>query len=82
MMACNCMEDVNAKLATRNTRLTQAIVFNKAGRENNPDLMLQTEQIETGRGKAKAVSMFISYCPFCGAEYDPPRAAARESEEA
>lgn len=64
---CNCINDVNAKLADRNTCLTQAIVFRQRG--NNPNLLLQTEQIETGRGKAKAVGMFLSYCPFCGEKY-------------
>lgn len=70
-MSCNCADEVDAKLAERNTRLTRALVFQKSkDRENNPDLMLQTEQIETGRGKQKAVSMFISFCPFCGVKYD------------
>jgi len=75
-MACDCADKVDAKLATCNTRLTRAMVFNKTGRENNPDFMLQTEQIETGVGKPKAVAMFISHCPFCGTAYDPPVAAA------
>lgn len=69
-MSCNCADEVDAKLAERNTRLSRALMFSKQGRENNPDLMLQTEQIETGRGKQKAVSMFISFCPFCGVKYD------------
>jgi hypothetical protein len=71
-MACNCADEVDAMLVERNTRLTRAIVFNRAGRENNPDLMIETEQVETGRGKKKAASMFITYCPFCGVKYDDP----------
>lgn len=66
-MTCNCVEEVNEKLATRNTRLTQALVFTQRG--NNPNLMLQTEQIESGRGKQKAVGMFLTHCPFCGDKY-------------
>lgn len=69
-MACSCAEDVDKKLADRNTRLTRAMVFRRDGREHNPDVMLQTEQIEKGRGKEKAVSMFLTYCPFCGVRYD------------
>lgn len=69
-MTCSCADEVDQKLAERNTRLTRALVFSKAGRENNPDLLLQTDQIEKGRGKPKAVSMFISFCPFCGVKYD------------
>ena len=69
-MTCTCADEIDKKLAERNTRLTRALVFSKTGRENNPDLLLQTDQIEKGRGKQKAVSMFISFCPFCGVKYD------------
>ncbi|RWE48569.1 MAG: hypothetical protein E5V89_27070 [Mesorhizobium sp.] len=67
-MACNCADDVDKMLAERNTRLTRAIVF--GGRDENPNLMLRTDQIETGRGKKKASSMFLTFCPFCGVKYD------------
>lgn len=65
-MTCSCIETVNEKLATRNTRLTQAIMFGPA---DHPGLMLETEQVERGRGKAKVVGMFLTYCPFCGVKY-------------
>jgi hypothetical protein len=65
---CDCVDRIDEKLAERNTRLTRAIVF--ADRGNNPNIMLQTEQIEKGRGKQKAVSMFLTYCPFCGLKYE------------
>jgi hypothetical protein len=39
------------------------------GECSHDGLMLETEQIETGRGKQKAVSMFLTYCPFCGTKY-------------
>lgn len=68
-MACNCVEEVNAKLVSRNTRLTQALVLTGDRASNNPNLMLETEQIETGRGKPKAAAMFLSCCPFCGERY-------------
>lgn len=66
-MTCNCIDIINEKLASRNTRLSQALMF---GEVNNPGLMLETEQIETGRGKQKATSMFLNFCPFCGAKYE------------
>lgn len=66
-MTCDCIETVNEKLKTRNTRLTQAWKF---GDSQDYGLMLETEQIETGRGKPKAVGMFLSYCPFCGTKYE------------
>lgn len=66
-MACNCVETVNEKLKERNTRLTQAIVLGECSHDG---LMLETEQVETGRGKPKKVSMFLTFCPFCGVKYD------------
>lgn len=68
-MACNCVGTVNAKLTSYNTRLSQAIVFGED--RGNPNLMLRTEQIETGRGKKKAAAMFATFCPFCGTRYEP-----------
>lgn len=68
-MACNCADDVDAKLASRNTALERGLVFG-AGDSKNPHLILRTHQIETGRGKPKASAMFINYCPFCGVKYD------------
>lgn len=64
---CGCVELVNEKLKERNTRLTQAIVF---GKHNHDSLMVETAQLEKGRGKEKAVAMFLTYCPFCGVKYD------------
>lgn len=78
-MACDCADKVDAMLAERNTRLTRAMIFNKVDRENNPDLVLRTEQIETGRGKQKAASMFFAYCPFCGVAYEPAAALSEAS---
>lgn len=66
-MACECVGVINAKLKERNTRLTQAIVLS---RRKHDGLLVQTEQIETGRGKAKATAMFPTFCPFCGVKYD------------
>lgn len=64
--ACNCIEQVDAKLSERNTRITLPIML---GADQTARPMIVTEQVETGRGKSKAVGMFASFCPFCGAEY-------------
>jgi hypothetical protein len=68
-MNCTCIETVNEKLATRNTRLTLPLVFGR--KDGDPErLMIVTEQVETGRGKAKAVGVFATCCPFCGEKYE------------
>lgn len=66
-MTCKCVEVVNAKLAERNTRLTQPMLL--SGEAGDPPVMIETHQIETGRGKKKAISVFATYCPFCGKAY-------------
>lgn len=66
-MACECHDTVDAMLPPRNTRLARAIIF---GGSKAPGIMLETEQVEKGRGKAKASTMFPSFCPFCGVRYD------------
>ncbi|MGO7089435.1 hypothetical protein AB9E14_23455 [Rhizobium leguminosarum] len=65
-MTCTCIQTVNEKLATLNTRLTQAW---KMGDSPDEGLMLETDQIEKGRGKPKAVAVFLTFCPFCGVKY-------------
>lgn len=72
-MTCNCVKEVNSKLAAHNTRLTQAIMF---GHHDHDCLMLETEQVEKGRGKPKAKAMFLTFCPFCGTKYSPEGGAA------
>jgi hypothetical protein len=69
-MPCNCADTIDDKLKDRNTRLTRAIVFSQR-HPDNPNLMIVTEQIESGRGKKKACGMFASFCPFCGTRYEP-----------
>lgn len=64
---CNCIETVDAALKERNTRVQTYLIF-------KPEMpvfpVIGTQQIEKGRGKAKAVAMFPTYCPFCGDRYE------------
>ena len=76
---CDCIETVNAKLAQHNTRLREPMLLMSRGAGDQDQarrLFIETEQIETGRGKPKAMAMFTSRCPFCGEEY-----AAKEAME-
>lgn len=62
-MTCDCISIVDAKLAERNTRIMLPLMLS-ADQTSRP--MIVTDQIETGRGKQKAVGMFATFCPFCG----------------
>lgn len=64
---CDCIEKVDDYLGKKNTRITQALVLDP--NSQSPGVMIETEQVETGRGKPKAVGMFASHCPFCGMKY-------------
>lgn len=64
--SCDCVDKVDAMLAEKNTRITRALIISQ------PDTfraLIETEQVESGRGKPKARSMFASFCPFCGTKY-------------
>lgn len=67
-MTCDCISLVDAKLAERNTRIMLPLIFRMGDSAGTaaPRPMIVTEQIETGRGKKKAVGMFATFCPFCG----------------
>ena len=71
-MSCNCITEVNEVLATRNTKLVIPIIFGSGPQR----LMIETERLETGRGKAKACGMFSTYCPFCGVRHEEQSDAA------
>lgn len=75
--ACNCAEVVDAKLAEHNTRLLRALCFRPPGER----LMIETEVVERKRG-ARPVSMFPSFCPFCGTKYPEPEEAVKAAEAA
>ncbi|HEX7853806.1 MAG TPA: hypothetical protein VF503_08940 [Sphingobium sp.] len=66
-MSCDCITTVDAMLAERNTRIMLPIML---GGDQTARPMIVTEQIETGRGKKKAVGMFATFCPFCGVGCD------------
>lgn len=59
---CECISDMNAKLAEHNT----AVVVPLLGQAR---MMVETYQVETGRGKKKAAKLFANYCPMCGEQY-------------
>jgi len=83
MSGCNCYSTVNEKLAPHNTRIKSTFVI-EANRIGRP-WPIETSQIETGRGKPKAISLIASFCPFCGTslrgEAVPAQAARIRSDD-
>lgn len=61
--ACDCIARADEMLAKRNTRIVIPIML---GTDQTTRPLIETEQIEKGRGKQKACAMFASFCPFCG----------------
>ncbi len=77
MSACQCRVKVNEKLKPFNTQIT-AVYSISAGGLGMP-LPISTSQIETGRGKAKAMGLYASFCPFCGVSLKDPAAGQEAS---
>lgn len=75
---CDCISTVNAMLAEHNTALTVPIQFGGGPAR----LVVDTHQIESGRGKKKAAIMCATFCPFCGERYVPEQATPASIEEA
>lgn len=63
-MACTCRDAINAQLAEFNTRVRNYYTITDSGL--GLPWPIETEQIERGRGKKKAMGLFASFCPFCG----------------
>lgn len=68
-MTCDCMSEMDAKLAEHNTKLQVTFGF---GRDGSTWLLplLGTEKIERRVRKGPALAI-PTFCPFCGVKYKP-----------
>lgn len=64
-MRCNCMAEVNEKLAVCNTKLAEMGLFNP----QRVVPIVATVVLMPRRG-ARPVTMVPRFCPFCGAAYE------------
>lgn len=68
-MACDCVSEMNAKLAEHNTKIIETFGFPRDGSPVYTRPKIDVEKIETRKrlGPALAVPTF---CPFCGERYE------------
>jgi hypothetical protein len=60
---CDCLSDAAARLRELNTSVVTTLFA-------SPErVVLRTDQIQSGRGKAKAAALIATCCPFCGLRY-------------
>ena len=66
-MSCNCIDEMDAKLADHNTKLGVTFGFGRDGSSYVfPHIMTEKVEKRTRKGPALAVP---TYCPFCGKSY-------------
>jgi hypothetical protein len=75
-MPCECIDQMNAKLADHNTELDLTLCF---PRDSSPSFVrpsIATKKIESRVRKGPAIAI-PTYCPFCGGRYEPEPAAPK-----
>ena len=75
-MACECIDQMNAKMAEHNTEIQVTFGF---PRDGSPSFMLPligTKKIESRVRKGPALAI-PTFCPFCGEPYRPQPAAPK-----
>lgn len=69
-MACNCIEEVDTKLAEYNIRiLVPMFIIPRGGGKPEPRVFVETVKIDTKK-RAKTPAVFATFCPFCGLKYE------------
>lgn len=69
-MSCNCIDNLDQKLAKHNTRIVRMVGFARDGRPAYARPKIDTEKIET-RKRGSAMMVIPTFCPFCGTRYEP-----------
>ena len=67
---CDCIENVNKKLSEKNvnTKIKVPLLLNMDMSSQSAKVQIVTEK-EDPNVRKKPISLFSSYCPFCGEAY-------------
>lgn len=71
-MACDCIDNMDAELAKRNTKIICGIVFARPEAYMVP--VIGVEKLNTRQ--RDRVSVVPTFCPFCGIRYVPEAASS------
>ena len=68
---CDCIEAVNKKLSEKNvnTQIKVPLLLNSNMSAQGSKVQIVTEK-ENSDVRKKPISVFSSYCPFCGEQYE------------
>jgi hypothetical protein len=66
-MSCDCIEQIDAKLAERNSKLQIGFTFGTPDRPGYTFPALTTEKIN--KRSRDSMGAIPTFCPFCGTKY-------------
>lgn len=75
-MSCDCIKQMDAKLAPHNTRLAVTFGFSRATGKSVTLPTILVEKVESRKRGSEALAI-ASFCPFCGERYDAPATNAQ-----
>lgn len=64
-MNCDCMANMNERLAEHNTRLVPSFSFTFGDTKTWTTVSIQTEKIDTKK-RGRPFAALATFCPFCG----------------
>ena len=76
---CDCIEELNAKLAERNSRIVEGIALRMSTGASRSYPVIECEKINK-RNRDRA-SVIPTFCPFCGERYKIPDVEPEKAKE-
>ena len=78
-MACNCIDEMNAKLEPLNTELALTFGFSRSTGDCTTTPTVETKKINSRMRVGPAIAI-ATFCPFCGSAYRAEPAIARAED--